>query len=168
MLDGDKHLETVWNNAHMKRAATGGGVSEIFDRPVYQSQHSIPSANPHGRYGRVVPDVAALAAGGAWEMVEGDESLVAGGTSAVAPLFASLIALANQKRVVQGKERLGFVNERLYELGNVGDNFNNIVEGHNRPVPDYPGYDAGHGFDACTGWGTPIAHSLFDTLVALD
>ena len=72
MMEGDEHVETVWNNTHMERAATGGGVSEIFDRPNYQGQLNIPSANPHGRLGRIVPDVAALAAGGAWEMVEGD------------------------------------------------------------------------------------------------
>ena len=168
MMEGDKHVETVWNNAHMQRAATGGGVSEIFDAPNYQGETLIPSANEHGRFGRVIPDVAALAAGGAWEMVEGDDALVAGGTSAVAPLFASLIALANQKRVTQGKARLGFLNDRLYGIASSLSVFNNIVHGHNRPHPDYPGYDAGDRFDACTGWGSPRADLLFDALVALD
>lgn len=169
MMEGDRHHETVWNNAHMKRAATGGGVSELFEPPDYQERIRIPSANEHGRYGRIIPDVAALAAGGAWEMVDDEQSLVAGGTSAVAPLFASLIALANQKRASLGKERLGFLNPRLYDIAKASsDVFNDINQGDNRPSFDHPGYDAGHGFDACTGWGSPKADLLFDALVALD
>ena len=93
---------------------------------------------------------------------------LAGGTSAVAPLFASLIALANEKRSTLGKDNLGFLNNRLYELAATADIFNTVNQGHNRPLPDYPGYEAGDSFNACTGWGTPKAHRLFDALVALD
>ena len=168
MLENDRHVEVVWNNAHIERAATGGGVSELFDKPHWQSAMRIPSANAHRREGRILPDVAALAAGGAWEMVHDDESLVAGGTSAVAPLYASLIALANQKRAVLDKPRLGFINDRLYQLASSSGVFADVSRGNNRPTPDYPGYEAGEGYDACTGWGTPNAGKLFDALVDLD
>ena len=168
MMRGDEHVEVTWNNAAIQRAATGGGVSEIFDMPDWQKGIDIPSANAGGRYGRVIPDVAALASGGSWEMVDGDDSLVAGGTSAVAPLYASLIALANQKRATLSKDRLGFINPRLYEIGRTMDIFRNIDQGDNRPAPDYPGYDARSGFDACTGWGSLHAGRLIDALAALD
>lgn len=170
MLNGDDHVEVVWNNTTMKRPATGGGVSELFEMPDWQATHSIdiPSANDNTRKGRVIPDVAALAAGGAWEMVEDGKPTVAGGTSAVAPLFSSLVALCNQCRESNGKARLGFVNDRLYSLARSGNLFNNIREGHNRPVAGYPGYDAQDGFDACTGWGSPKTFALFKALADLD
>ncbi|MBT8103169.1 MAG: S53 family peptidase [Gammaproteobacteria bacterium] len=169
MLNGDEHVEVVWNNSAMKRPATGGGVSDLFEPPDWQVDHAahILSANDGMRKGRVIPDVAALAAGGAWEMVEDGKTVVAGGTSAVAPLFASLIALCNQRRASVGKKRLGFLNARLYKLAKSGELFNNITAGHNRPVEDYPGYDAQHGFDACTGWGSPKTEALFEALVNL-
>lgn len=170
MLNGDDHLEVVWNNSAIKRPATGGGVSDLFELPEWQAIHSIdiPSANDNKRKGRVIPDVAALAAGGAWQMVEDGKTTVAGGTSAVAPLYASLVALCNQRRGSIGKDRLGFLNDRLYSLARSNDLFNNIRKGHNRPVEEYPGYDAQDGFDACTGWGSPKTEAMFNALVDLD
>lgn len=90
---------------------------------------------------------------------------VTGGSSAVAPLRAAFIALVNEARGASGKSRLGFVNERLYALAAEGGLFKDIVSGSNRPANDQPGYDAGEGFDACTGWGTPIGEKLFKALV---
>lgn len=170
MLQGDDYHEVVWNNSSIGRAATGGGVSDIFEQPDWQTDSGvdIPSANDGMRKGRVMPDVAALAAGGAWGMFKYGKSTVAGGTSAVAPLYASLISLANQKRHSLGKNRIGFLNEKLYRLAGHSDVFNTIQVGHNRPVENYPGYDARDGFDACTGWGTPKADKLFIALVELD
>ena len=83
----------------------------------------------------------------------------------VAPLWAAFITLVNEARQAAGKSRLGFVNERLYELAPKGGLFNGITIGTNRPSPDYPGYDAKPGFDACTGWGSPIGEKLFAALV---
>ena len=168
--------EKVWNNSYEEKGfnngyttATGGGVSKLFAMPSWQTQAGIEIASADERKtGRVVPDVAGLAAGADWQIYLDSEATPSGGTSAVAPLFASLITLANQKRGEAGKPRLGFVNERLYRLAAERDVFNDITQGNNRPTADYPGYDAVPGFDACTGWGTPKAAELIDALAGLD
>ena len=88
----------------------------------------------------------------------------AGGTSAVAPLWAALFIMVNEVRAGAGKPPIGFVNPLLYELAKQPGLFRDIGEGHNRFNVDYPGYDARQGFDACTGWGTPNAKTLIDLL----
>lgn len=158
----------VWNNTP-RGGAGGGGVSSVFPLPNYQEKAgiNIPSVNT-GQSGRVVPDLAGLAAGGDWEIYDSGRGEKVGGTSAVAPLWASFIALVNEARAQSGKPRLGFINDRLYELASRGDLFAEITEGNNKISPDYPGYDATPGFDACTGWGTPIGSSLAEALTQLD
>lgn len=163
--DGEP-VEVVWNNTERKSGAAGGGVSVLFERPAWQTRAGVDicCANT-GKPGRVTPDVASLAAGGDWMIFDDFRPEVTGGSSAVAPLWAAFIALVNEARAESGKPRLGFVNERLYALAAKGGIFNDIVDGTNRPSPDYPGYDAKPGFDACTGWGTPICEKLFAALV---
>lgn len=161
-----KPVEVVWNNTERKSGAAGGGVSVLFERPGWQTRAGVAIVNvDSGKPGRVTPDVAGLAAGGDWMIFNDFRPEVTGGSSAVAPLWAAFIALVNEARIAAGKPRLGFVNERLYALAAKGGLFNDIVEGTNRPSPDYPGYDAQPGFDACTGWGTPIGEKLFAALV---
>lgn len=161
-----QQVEVVWNNTERKSGAAGGGVSALFERPEWQTAAGVDicCANT-GKPGRVSPDVAGLAAGGDWMIFEDFRPEVTGGSSAVAPLWAALITLVNEARDAAGKPRLGFVNERLYALAAGGGLFNNIVIGSNRPSSDYPGYDAQSGFDACTGWGSPIGDKLFAALV---
>lgn len=156
----------VWNNTERKSGAAGGGISVLFERPAWQTDAGVDicCANT-GKQGRVTPDVAGLAAGGDWMIFDDFRPEITGGSSAVAPLWAAFIALVNEARAASGKPRLGFVNERLYALAAKGGLFNDIVLGSNRPTPDYPGYDAQPGFDACTGWGTPIGGKLFAALV---
>jgi kumamolisin len=168
IMANDGQHEVVWNASALKSSATGGGVSEVFAAQTWQTQHDIDirSAN-NNKAGRVIPDVAALAAGGDWAIMEANERIVGGGTSAVAPLWAALIVLANEKRASLGKPPLGFLNRRLYKLAANGGLFNDVTQGHNRPVPRYPGYRAGKGFDACTGWGTPLASKLLQALADL-
>jgi kumamolisin len=104
---------------------------------------------------------------GDWAIwVGGGHEALLGGTSAVAPLYAALVALANQRRRSRGRERLGFLNDRLYRLAAAGGLFVSITEGSNRLTPDGPGYDALAGFDACTGWGVPRADRLIAALAA--
>ena len=163
--------EEVWNNASMGGGATGGGVSEVFQRPSWQESAAagITSVNS-GVRGRVLPDVAGLAAyssGGDWKIYQNAGAEASGGTSAVAPLWASLVTLANEKRAAAGKKPLGYLNERLYGLAAKGGLFNDVVAGNNKPTSNDKGYDAGPGFDACTGWGTPIGAKLFAALVGL-
>lgn len=168
MMAEDRQYEVVWNASALKSSATGGGVSEVFAAQTWQTQYGIDirSAN-NKKAGRVIPDVAGLAAGGVWTIMEENERVVGGGTSAVAPLWAALIVLANEKRASLGKPPLGFLNRRLYKLAANGGLFNDITQGHNRPVPRYPGYRARKGFDACTGWGTPVASKLVQALADL-
>ena len=88
--------EVVWNEG--PNSATGGGVSDVFDLPTWQAGAHVPrSVNPGGRVGRGVPDVAGDAdpSTGYRVRVDGEEFVI-GGTSAVAPLWAGLIALLNE------------------------------------------------------------------------
>jgi kumamolisin len=166
VVQGQKHVEVVWNNVDRKSGAAGGGVSALFELPEWQAQAgiSIPSAN-NAKTGRVVPDVAALAAGGDWMVFDDFRPEVTGGSSAVAPLWAAFVVLVNEARASAGKSRLGFVNPLLYRLAAKGGFFNDIEHGTNRPSPDYPGYDACKGYNACAGWGTPIGEKLHQALL---
>jgi kumamolisin len=137
--------ETVWN-AQPQGGATGGGVSNVFPLPTWQAGANVPKPDvPTG--GRGVPDVAGDAdpATGYRIRVDGT-SMVIGGTSAVAPLWAGLIAVANQKNGVAA----GFINPALYAARNKGA-FRDTLQGGNG------GFRAGTGWDACTGLGSPIA-----------
>jgi kumamolisin len=101
-----------------------------------------------------VPDVSADAdpETGYQVRVDGDD-IVVGGTSAVAPLYAGLTALA----VAQVGGPLGFINPHLYPLGD--EAFRDITSGSNGA------YDAGVGWDPCTGLGSPKAAALIAALV---
>jgi len=141
--------ETVWNSHD--GWATGGGVSEIFALPDYQKKAGVPkSANPGGKVGRGVPDVAGNGDSetGYKVLIDGASSVV-GGTSAVAPLWAGLVARLNQAK----GSRLGFLHSKLYALG-AGKGFHDIVEGDNGA------YKAKPGWDACTGLGSPDGEAL--------
>lgn len=160
--------EVVWNQTDEHGGATGGGVSEVFDLPDWQVSANINIASVNnGQKGRVVPDVAGLAAAGDWKIdVDGQSELI-GGTSAVAPLWSALCVLVNEARAEAGKKPLGFINDRLYQLAQQGGYFADITQGNNKVTSNYPGYAAREGFDACTGWGVPKGATLFKALVDL-
>ena len=155
--DGKVVAESVWNDLPMN-GATGGGVSAVFPVPSYQTgAHVPPSVNPSGAQGRGVPDVAGDADPNTGYRIRVDgQDAVIGGTSAVAPLWAALVALINQKL----GSRLGFVNSLLYSQGLAGKGFTDIVKGDNGKG----GYAAGPGWDACTGLGTPDGTTLSELL----
>src|SRR5581483_4823373 len=145
--------ETVWNDG-TSGGATGGGVSDTFSLPVWQTSAGVPpSANPGGRVGRGVPDVSGNAdpKTGYRVRVDGAE-LTIGGTSAVAPLWAALGALLSEQRGTP----LGFLNPVLYEHAGA---LRDVPCGDN-DLGDAPGYDARSGWDACTGLGTPDGAAL--------
>jgi kumamolisin len=159
--DGNISSETVWNDAPnlpnpSSAGATGGGVSAFFPLPSYQSSANIPgSVNPPNNAGRGVPDVAGDADPNTGYSVRVDgQPAVYGGTSAVAPLWAGLITLINQKL---GKP-LGYINPLLYNQGVAAGGFRDIVSGNNGA------YKAGPGWDACTGLGSPNGTVLSDAL----
>jgi kumamolisin len=146
--------EVVWNEG--RSSSTGGGVSGFFALPSYQAKaHVPPSADAGKRVGRGVPDVAGNAdpASGYQVRVDG-QNLVIGGTSAVAPLWAGLIALMNQKL---GKP-VGFLNPLLYGSLSGKQLLRDITSGNNGA------YAAQVGWDACTGWGSPDGAKLLKAL----
>lgn len=146
--------EVVWNEG--PSSATGGGVSNTFPLPSYQNSTGVPvSANPGDGPGRGVPDVAGDADPSTGYQVRVDgQDFVIGGTSAVAPLWAGLIALMNQSL----GHPVGFLNPLLY--GSLAGKawYNDVVSGNNGA------YAAGPGWDACTGWGTPNGSQLLSAL----
>jgi kumamolisin len=149
--------EVVWND-DPQRSAGGGGISDHFDLPSYQSSAGVPvSANPGGRKGRGVPDVSGDADPQSGYVVRVDgQQLVIGGTSAVAPLWAGLVALANQKL---GRP-VGFLNALLYSSAKVRATMRDITSGNNGA------YAARAGWDACTGLGSPDGAKLVAALKA--
>lgn len=140
--------ETVWDTT--SDGATGGGVSDAFALPSYQSAATVPDNADTGKPGRGVPDVAGDAnpQTGYRIRVDGSDETV-GGTSAVAPLWAGLIALLNQSL----KAPLGFAHPGLYALlGSAA--FHDITSGSNGA------YRARAGWDACTGLGSPAGSTI--------
>lgn len=142
--------EVVWNNG-MAGGASGGGVSSLFAIPSYQN----PVAKAIPGNGRGVPDISGPAdpTYGWLTLINGMYQVI-GGTSAVAPMIASLIALLNQN--------LG------YNIGNswttfytMQDCFNDITQGDNGT------YKAKTGYDCVTGLGTPKGQSLLAALKGL-
>ncbi len=137
--------EIVWND-QPNGGATGGGVSTAFALPNWQSSAGVP-APPAAGGGRGVPDVSGDASpeSGYSVLVDGAQQVV-GGTSAVAPLWAGLVALVNQGRASAGGAPVGFVNHTLYGAPAA---LRDITTGSNGT------YSAGPGWDACTGLGSP-------------
>jgi kumamolisin len=146
--NGVRSTETVWNDLSEGGGATGGGVSSYFALPSWQSNANVPAPS-NGSGGRGVPDVSgdAAPATGYQILIDG-QSAVVGGTSAVAPLWAALVALVNQ----QTGRQIGFLNPALYSGGET--NFYDVTSGSNGS------YDAAAGWDPCTGLGSPDGQKI--------
>jgi kumamolisin len=155
--------EIVWDDG--KNDGTGGGVSRVFALPGYQQNAGVPkAADPAGSVMRGVPDVAGDAAPASGYRILCDGTSFpdpsqglppVGGTSAVAPLWAGLIARINQGL---GKPA-GFVNPLLYAAP-ANATFHDITQGTNGD------YKAAPGWDPCTGLGTPNGQSLLQALTS--
>jgi kumamolisin len=144
--------ETVWNDG-ANGGATGGGISDFVDPPTWQASAGVPpSVNPGGRVGRGVPDVAGNAdPETGYQILADGQSGVVGGTSAVAPLWAGLVALLNQ----QLGTKAGLLNPVLYSQVVNAHAMHDITSGTNDITGQIGGYSAGPGWDACTGLGSP-------------
>lgn len=145
--------ETVWNDG--QGWATGGGISDNFPVPSYQTGIQLPqSVNSPAHTGRALPDIAGNAdsSTGYNVFVDGQWAVI-GGTSAVAPLMAGFIALANEKL---GK-LVGYINPKLYTID--GNSFKDIIKGDNITSPK-GGYAAKQGYDACSGLGVPLGELI--------
>jgi kumamolisin len=136
--------ESVWNDGD-QGGAGGGGVSSFFGLPEWQKglQVTLTSGATQALAMRGVPDVSGDAdpATGYVVRIDGTDAVI-GGTSAVAPLWAGLIARINATR----GGPVGFVNPQLYAAASA---FRDITTGNNGS------YEAGPGWDACTGLGSP-------------
>lgn len=145
--------ETVWNDG-TNGGATGGGVSNFFSRPAYQAHASVPFA-PNHKAGRGVPDVAAVAdPETGYDVIIDGQRAVIGGTSAVAPLWAGLVAICNQELGTN----LGWMHSALYGTVAKHKVLHDITSGTNGA------YSAKVGWDCCTGLGTPDGQALLKTL----
>jgi len=147
--------EVVWNETRAGEGATGGGVSVLYPLPAWQQHSGVPQA-PNGSAGRGVPDLSGNAdpLTGYQVLVDG-EAQVIGGTSAVAPLWAALIARYNQKLGAP----LGDLHAAFYTIGERA--FRDITQGNNGA------YQAAVGWDPCTGLGSPNGQALLTALAAL-
>lgn len=153
--------EVVWHDG--QNDGTGGGVSRFFSLPSYQQNAGVPAAvDPAGPVMRGVPDVSGDAAPGSGYKVLCDGTSFpdpaqglppVGGTSAVAPLWAGLIARINEGL---GKPA-GFVQPLIYAATAAGT-FRDITSGNNGD------YQAGRGWDPCTGLGSPNGQNLLQAL----
>jgi kumamolisin len=85
---------------------------------------------------------------------------VIGGTSAVAPLAAGLLALANEKLHAPA----GYLNPLLYSKLGASGVFHDITSGNNDMTGHVGGYAAGRGWDACSGFGSPDGSKLIQAL----
>jgi kumamolisin len=143
--------ETVWSGS-------GGGVSAFFALPSWQSNANVPAPPAGSSGGRGVPDVAGDADPNTGYQIRVDGSnIVAGGTSAVAPLWAALIATMSQ----QLGRHLGFLNSKLYAVPGYPKNpgpIHDITSGSNGA------YQAATGWDPCTGLGSPDGARLSQAL----
>jgi len=137
--------------------AGGGGISTIFAVPAYQQKAKVGNSLASGKPGRGVPDIA-MSATNYFSRVDRSEG-ASGGTSAVAPLMAALVARLNQAK----KKNVGFLNPFLYvsvAKGVVHD----VTSGTNAIKNTVQGYSAKAGWDACTGLGTPDGQAILANL----
>jgi subtilase family serine protease len=156
---GAYHGEMAWN---ADTSASAGGYSALFRRPSYQDGVA--------RTGRMrgVPDVAADADSSTAMTLTftGGSLYPAQGTSAATPLWAAVIALADQ----DAGHHLGFVNPAIYAIARspaYHRAFHDVVTGDNSvfwPTRLFTGYTAGPGWDPVTGWGSPNAQNLVPLL----
>jgi subtilase family serine protease len=162
--------ESAWNAppdppARPGSSASGGGFSNVFPRPAYQD--GVPGIGAF----RGVPDMAADAAattGMTLATTDGGQNYVlvsADGTSAAAPFWAAVIALAEY-----AGRHLGFVNSALYRIGRSSLSrraFHEVTTGANTVVfagQTFTGYRAGPGWNPVTGWGSPDVSVLVPLL----
>jgi kumamolisin len=157
--NGTINAETVWNDGG-NGGATGGGVSTTFQRP--QWQEGLKTTNASGASKplamRGVPDVSGDAdpESGYAVRVDGTNTVI-GGTSAVAPLWAGLIARING---ANSGRPVGYLNPLLYKGASTAGALRDVTKGNNGD------FAASAGWDACTGLGTP-GKSIASILTAL-
>lgn len=159
--DGTAFDETAWNSGS---GSSGGGFSAFYSTPAYQ-QLLPASVQSTLKNRRGLPDVAGNAdPNTGLAMYEDGSWNVAGGTSAAAPMWAAVIAIANQ----MAGHPLGFINPALYKVGTSArylQDFHDITSGDNT-IGKVVGFNAIPGWDPVTGLGSPNAVNLLPDLIA--
>jgi kumamolisin len=145
---GTSFAEVLWNDDD---GASGGGISVHFPVPAWQGTVAVPVSVNDGHHGRGIPDIAGNAAPshGYSLIQDGQSTRPAGGTSAVAPLYAGLVAVMNARL----NKRVGFLNPVLYGLTSPGV-FRDVTCCGDNSAGSAPGYGVGVGWDATTGFGS--------------
>jgi subtilase family serine protease len=150
----DSGNRTAPDSVYNDYGAGGGGQSHVFGRPSYQNGVKSVVGDRRG-----TPDISMAAAvdGGAWVYSSFDPAAtgwdVYGGTSEAGPLFAGIVALADQ---LAGR-RVGDIHNALYELAKGGSKFTGVVDvkdGTNNTYDGVTGYTAVKGYDMATGVGS--------------
>lgn len=164
-VKGTSFEEYVWNDTFGQNSgATGGGVSPHFPLPAYQDVLSPPPKNiVTGKTGRAIPDIAANASpnSGYPQVIAGQPPENGGGTSAVAPLYAGLIARINGNL---GRS-VGLINAQLYQdAGVLCRDVLGAPGPANNSFGGVKGYPAAVGWDACTGFGSVKGAALQNLL----
>ncbi len=159
--NGPDFAETAWNSGN---ASSGGGFSAFYSTPSYQ-QLLPASVQSIMKNRRGLPDVAGNAdPATGLAMYEDGSWSTAGGTSAAAPMWAAVVAIADQ----MAGHPLGFINPALYKLGTSArylQDFHDITSGNNNSG-EVVGFDAIPGWDPITGLGTPNAVNLVPDLIS--
>lgn len=148
----------------MSKYSSGGGFSNYFPRPSYQ-ESAVASyiskistdvdPSMYNKSGRAYPDLAAN--GQSYAVYWAGTIKSVDGTSASAPTMAAIIALLNDDLLAAGKSPLGYLNPWLYQTGNKG--FTDITQGSAVGCGGN-GFPAKDGWDAVTGFGTPVCFCL--------
>ncbi|MGW1893914.1 hypothetical protein ACWCP6_27215 [Streptomyces sp. NPDC002004] len=152
--------DTVWNDSDTGKGTSGGGPSQTFRRPAYQDvvrgavgqRRGTPDLSLDGSLsGGTLFYESFFPSGAGW--------VSAGGTSEAAPLFAAVVAPADE----QAGKRLGDLHSALYDLAKRPDGgVVDITEGNNGP----DGFRATKGYDLASGLGTIDASRFVPTIAA--
>lgn len=190
--DNSYASETVWNDGFLGGAG-GGGLSQFWKQPSWQTGPGVKNSYSNGM--RETPDVSLNAdpdtgypiyctagsnCSGSGGILGGSSGgwVTVGGTSAAAPMWAAMVALANEMAAKQGKKPLGFLNPAIYKLASgsrYGSDFHDVTPPSNSSLPsnnDETGFNGGaypvtKDYDMATGWGSFNAASIAADLVAL-
>ncbi len=174
VVQGGAKPDVVWFEGDGLRAdnggSTGGGGSVIFAAPAWQQSVAVRPVNPNVAPGRTIPDLSANADWNAspYLLIVDGGSQPNGGTSAAAPLVASLVTRINAAR--GGSNRIGWLTPLLYQAdgaGTVGSKGCTDVTSGGNNTATVGGFTAAPGFDGASGWGVPNGVALLAALNAV-
>src|ERR1022692_177161 len=154
-----------WFTTGQGAAASSGGVSTVWPIPAWQQGISM-GANGGSTIMRNIPDVA-MVSDNVLEISDNGIQSGVGGDSVSCPLWAALLALANQQAAANNQPPIGFLNPAIYAIGKSASyttTFHDIQSGNNTNDSSPNKFFSVAGYDLCTGLGTPIGKPLINAL----